>query len=74
MKPDISASPAEIQQLRQKINQAHQVDKPPFLPVANPDFLKCSNALQHLLPDKHDYRDTKSRMLPLPSRVLPPPY
>ena len=69
-----SATPdTTVQALLNQINQVDTTEAAPFLPVDDPAFLKCSNALQPLLNQESDYRDTESRRLSLPSSVLPPP-
>jgi len=64
---------AEQAALCQQINSANEPNKPPFLPVDDKQFIQCSNAIKRLIPNPYEHRDTPSRVLPLPSCVLPPP-
>lgn len=70
-KPRVALAP-EVQAVCDQITHAHVAEQPPFLPVTDKQFIRCSNALNPLLGD-HGYRDTASRQLPLPSSILPPP-
>jgi hypothetical protein len=67
MKPHSRRRPAGAAALRARLDALTVAAAPVLLPVGQPEFSLCSNAIAR-------FANTNSgRMLPLPSSVLPPP-